>query len=186
MQIALLRMRTVGAREGVHAFAVKREAERGAQAPPNPRCPRNGTSDEAGPFEVRLQSWCTCHWKLALPLGVLVILATVIASSSVAASKAKVVKVAIMTDETGWHTPSVRRVVMRGIGVAFAPDDYGRWDPPPLAAVGAQIADWCNFKIPAPKPERAVASLEAKPATAAKPPRDLVGSLRQMRPARRR
>ena len=39
--------------------------------------------------------------KLALPLGVLVILATVHASSSVAASKAKTVRVAIMTDCKG-------------------------------------------------------------------------------------
>ncbi len=86
-----------------------------------------------------------------------------------------------LRDDTGWHLPAVRRVVVRGVGVAFAPDDYGRWDPPPLAAVGAQLADWCNFKIPTPKAERAVASLEPKPAGAAKPPRDLVGSLRQMR-----
>ena len=34
----------------------------------------------------------TRHWKLVLPLGVLVILASVAVSSSFAASKAKVVK----------------------------------------------------------------------------------------------
>ncbi len=84
-------------------------------------------------------------------------------------------------DETGWHLPGVRRVVMRGVGVAFAPDDYGRWDPPPLAVVGAQIADWCSFKIPPPKPERALSSLEPKAAGAAKPPPDLLGRLQKMR-----
>ena len=43
----------------------------------------------------------TRHWKLLLPLGVLVILASVVVSTSFAASKATVVKVAIMTDCKG-------------------------------------------------------------------------------------
>ena len=41
------------------------------------------------------------HWKLLLPLGVLVVLASVVVSTSFAASKAKTVKVAIMTDCKG-------------------------------------------------------------------------------------
>jgi hypothetical protein len=86
-----------------------------------------------------------------------------------------------LRDETGWHLPALRRVVLRGVGVAFAPDDYGHWDPPPLAAVGAQIADWCSFKIPPPKPERAVASLEPKAAGAAKLPPDLLANLQKLR-----
>ncbi len=55
----------------------------------------------------------TRHWKLALPLGVLVILATVVASSSVAASSAKTVRVAIMTDCKG------------GFGFGYEPDIGG-------------------------------------------------------------
>ena len=43
----------------------------------------------------------TRHWKLLLPLGVLVVLASVVVSTSFAASKATVVKVAIMTDCKG-------------------------------------------------------------------------------------
>jgi branched-chain amino acid transport system substrate-binding protein len=41
------------------------------------------------------------HWKLVLPLGVLVVLATVVVSTSFAASQAKTVKLAIMTDCKG-------------------------------------------------------------------------------------
>jgi len=41
------------------------------------------------------------HWRLWLPLGAIVLLATVVVSTSVAASKAKLVKVAIMTDCKG-------------------------------------------------------------------------------------
>ena len=43
----------------------------------------------------------TRHWKLLLPLGVLVILGSVVVSSSLAASGAKEVRVAIMTDCKG-------------------------------------------------------------------------------------
>lgn len=43
----------------------------------------------------------TRHWKLALPLGVLVILASVAVSTSLAASNAKEIRVAIMTDCKG-------------------------------------------------------------------------------------
>lgn len=61
----------------------------------------------------------TRHWKLALPLGVLVILASVAVSSSLAASKAKEVRVAIMTDCKG------------GFGFGYEPDIGGA-----LAAFG--------------------------------------------------
>ena len=43
----------------------------------------------------------TRHWKLALPLGVLVILATVIASSSIASTTAK--------DRASRQSPQARR-----------------------------------------------------------------------------
>jgi branched-chain amino acid transport system substrate-binding protein len=41
------------------------------------------------------------HWKLVLPLGAIVLLATVVVSTSFAASKAKTVKLAILTDCKG-------------------------------------------------------------------------------------
>ena len=53
------------------------------------------------------------HWKLVLPLGVLVVLATVVVSTSFAASKAKMVRVAIMTDCKG------------GFGFGYEPDIGG-------------------------------------------------------------
>jgi branched-chain amino acid transport system substrate-binding protein len=53
------------------------------------------------------------HWKLLLPLGVLVVMATVAVSTSFAASKAKTVRVAIMTDCKG------------GFGFAYEPDIGG-------------------------------------------------------------
>lgn len=84
-------------------------------------------------------------------------------------------------DEAGWHLPGVRRMVLRGIDVAFAPDDFGRWDPPPLASVGAQIAEWCSFKIPPPKAERALANLEPKTAGTGKAPVDLLAQLPKLR-----
>ena len=84
-------------------------------------------------------------------------------------------------DESGWHLPAVRRVVLRDVGVAFAPDDYGRWDPPPLASVGAQIAEWCSFKIPTPKAERAIASLDPKRAGTPKAPANLLGNIQKLR-----
>jgi hypothetical protein len=84
-------------------------------------------------------------------------------------------------DETGWHMPSVRRAVMRGVQVTFAPDDYGRWEPTPLAPVGERIADWCNFKVTAPKAEKPLPRIEEKPGMPSKVPPNLVESLRKMR-----
>src|SRR3954463_6838191 len=72
----------------------------------------------------------TRHWKLALPLGVLVILATVIASSSVAASKAKTVRVAIMTDCKG------------GFGFGYEPD---------IGGAQAALANYAHGKVKDPK-----------------------------------
>ena len=72
----------------------------------------------------------TRHWKLALPLGVLVILATVIASSSVAASKAKTVRVAIMTDCKG------------GFGFGYEPD---------IGGAQAAFANYAHGKVKDPK-----------------------------------
>ena len=45
----------------------------------------------------RMTRW----WKLVLPLGLIAVLASVVVSTSVAASKAKEVRVAIMTDCKG-------------------------------------------------------------------------------------
>ena len=72
----------------------------------------------------------TRHWKLALPLGVLVILATVIASSSVAASSAKTVRVAIMTDCKG------------GFGFGYEPD---------IGGAQAALANYAHGKVKDPK-----------------------------------
>jgi branched-chain amino acid transport system substrate-binding protein len=72
----------------------------------------------------------TRHWKLALPLGVLVILATVIASSSVASTKAKTVRVAIMTDCKG------------GFGFGYEPD---------IGGAQAAFANYAHGKVKDPK-----------------------------------
>src|SRR6478752_5301483 len=72
----------------------------------------------------------TRHWKLALPLGVLVILATVVASSSVAASSAKTVRVAIMTDCKG------------GFGFGYEPD---------IGGAQAAFANYAHGKVKDPK-----------------------------------
>ena len=84
-------------------------------------------------------------------------------------------------DETGWHLPKVRRAVLRGVGVHFAPDDYGRWEPPPLAPIGEKIADWCQFKLAAPKAEKPVRSLEKKTDDEKKTPPDVAALLRELR-----
>lgn len=86
-----------------------------------------------------------------------------------------------LADETGWHLPKVRRAVLRGVGVRFAPDDYGRWEPVPLAAVGEKVADWCGFKVAAPKPEKPLPTLEKKSGSDAKAPPDVAEMLRQLR-----
>ena len=70
------------------------------------------------------------HWKLLLPLGVLVILASVAVSTSFAASKAKVVKVAIMTDCKG------------GFGFGYEPD---------IGGAQAALANYANGKVVDPK-----------------------------------
>jgi hypothetical protein len=86
-----------------------------------------------------------------------------------------------VTDETGWHLPKVRRAVVRGVSVHFAPDDYGRWEPAPLAAVGEKVADWCGFKVAAPKAEKPLPSLEKKTGEATKTPPDIAALLRELR-----
>ncbi|MCX7007564.1 MAG: hypothetical protein NTY53_10015, partial [Kiritimatiellaeota bacterium] len=70
---------------------------------------------------------------------------------------------------------------LRGVHVTFAPDDYGRWEPPPLAPVGDRIADWCGFKVAAPKAEKPLPKIDEKVGVAAKTPPNLVEALRQMR-----
>jgi branched-chain amino acid transport system substrate-binding protein len=70
------------------------------------------------------------HWKLVLPLGVLVILATVAVSTSFAASKAKVVRVAIMTDCKG------------GFGFGYEPD---------IGGAQAAFANYAKGKVKDPK-----------------------------------
>src|SRR3954449_12060507 len=72
----------------------------------------------------------TRHWKLELPVGRLVILATVIASSSVAASSAKTVRVAIMTDCKG------------GFGFGYEPD---------IGGAQAALANYAHGKVKDPK-----------------------------------
>src|SRR3954452_4407712 len=72
----------------------------------------------------------TRHWKLALPVGVLVILAAAIAGTSLAASKAKVVKVAIMTDCKG------------GFGFGYEPD---------IGGAQAAFANYAHGKVRDPK-----------------------------------
>ena len=70
------------------------------------------------------------HWKLVLPLGVLVVLATVVVSTSFAASKAKTIRVAIMTDCKG------------GFGFAYEPD---------IGGAQAAFANYANGKVKDPK-----------------------------------
>ena len=70
------------------------------------------------------------HWKLVLPIGVLVIMATVVVSTSFAASKAKVVRVAIMTDCKG------------GFGFGYEPD---------IGGAQAALANFAHGKPTDPK-----------------------------------
>jgi len=70
------------------------------------------------------------HWKLLLPLGVIVILASVAVSTSLAASKAKVVRVAIMTDCKG------------GFGFAYEAD---------IGGAQAALAQYAGGKVKNPK-----------------------------------
>ena len=72
----------------------------------------------------------TRHWKLLLPLGVLVILASVVVSTSFAASKAKVVKIAIMTDCKG------------AFGFGYEPD---------IGGAQAALANYAHGKVMNPK-----------------------------------
>jgi len=72
----------------------------------------------------------TRHRKLLLPLGVLMILATVVVSTSFASSKAKVVKVAIMTDCKG------------GFGFGYEPD---------IGGAQAALANYAHGKVLDPK-----------------------------------
>ena len=72
----------------------------------------------------------TRHWKLLLPLGVLVVLASVVVSTSFAASKAKVVKVAIMTDCKG------------AFGFGYEPD---------IGGAQAALANYAHGKVVDPK-----------------------------------
>jgi branched-chain amino acid transport system substrate-binding protein len=72
----------------------------------------------------------TRHWKFLLPLGVLVILASVAVSTSFAASKAKEVRVAIMTDCKG------------GFGFAYEPD---------IGGAQAAFAQYAAGKVKDPK-----------------------------------
>src|SRR3954466_2990436 len=72
----------------------------------------------------------TRHWKLALPVGVLVILAAAIAGTSLAASKAKTVRVAIMTDCKG------------GFGFGYEPD---------IGGAQAAFANYAHGKVKDPK-----------------------------------
>ena len=62
----LHRMRFVGAREGVHAFAVKRKRT-WRYAPPTRAAPQRYGGRSRSRSETGLQSRRTCHWKLALP-----------------------------------------------------------------------------------------------------------------------
>ena len=72
----------------------------------------------------------TRHWKLLLPLGVLVILASVVVSTSFAASKANVVKVAIMTDCKG------------AFGFGYEPD---------IGGAQAALANYAHGKVEGPE-----------------------------------
>jgi len=72
----------------------------------------------------------TRHWKLLLPLGVLVILASAVVSSSFAASKAKEVRVAIMTDCKG------------AFGFGYEPD---------IGGAQAALANYAKGKVVNPK-----------------------------------
>jgi branched-chain amino acid transport system substrate-binding protein len=70
------------------------------------------------------------HWRLLLPFGVLVILASVVVSTSVAASNAKEVRVAIMTDCKG------------GFGFGYEPD---------IGGAQAAFAQYAGGKVKDPK-----------------------------------
>ena len=72
----------------------------------------------------------TRHWKLLLPLGVVVVLASVVVSTSFASSKAKVVKVAIMTDCKG------------AFGFGYEPD---------IGGAQAALANYAHGKVEDPK-----------------------------------
>ncbi len=90
----------------------------------------------------------TRHWKLLLPLGVVAIAASVVVSTSVAASKAKEVRLAILTDCKGAfgfaYEPQIG-----GAQAAFAKYAHGKVvDPkkPSAGMTGIKIGD-TNVKI---------------------------------------
>ena len=70
------------------------------------------------------------HWKLLLPLGVIAIFASVVISSSLAATKAKEVRLAIMTDCKG------------GFGFGYEPD---------IGGAQAALAQYAGGKVKNPK-----------------------------------
>ena len=82
-------------------------------------------------------------------------------------------------DAERWHLPRLRRVIFNGVGVTFTPDDSGNWEPAPLATLGQQVADWCNFKVAAPKPDKPLAKLDPKQPANVKVVADLLADLRQ-------
>ena len=75
------------------------------------------------------------HWKLLLPLGVLVVLASVVVSTSLAASKAAVVKVAIMTDCKGAFG-FAKELDIGGAQAAFANYAHGKVKDPKKPSAG--------------------------------------------------
>ena len=82
-------------------------------------------------------------------------------------------------DAGNWHLPRVRRAICNGVGVVFVPDDSGNWEPAPLAAIGQQVADWCNFKVAAPKPEKSLSNLDPKQSASSKPAVNVLADLRK-------
>ncbi|HOW97899.1 MAG TPA: hypothetical protein P5567_00750 [Kiritimatiellia bacterium] len=47
--------------------------------------------------------------------------------------------------------PLFQRVVIRGGAITFAPGSSGRWEPAALEPLGAQVAQWGGFELPAPE-----------------------------------
>ena len=79
-----------------------------------------------------------------------------------------------------WHWPRLRRGVLNGCGVSFAPNDRGLWEPVPLASLGQQVADWCGFAVAVPLPEKPPPPiLNAKPSSATSSTGKLLDELRQ-------
>lgn len=68
--------------------------------------------------------------------------------------------------------PWLRRAVVRGGAISFAPGPSGRWEPATLERLGAQVAQWGGFELPEPAPVESPSESGEKTKEAGPPPED--------------